>query len=88
MNGCRAVHFFDAFPTLEGSVAFVDYFVVGSARACKVIVFGDYSIDYWGGCGISKQTCTEWLRQMQDPAKCTPTEILWQAKVCPDPLYP
>jgi hypothetical protein len=87
MNGCRSVHFFDAFYTLEGSVAFADYFVVGSARACRVIVFGDYSTDYWGACRISKRTCTDMASaDAGDPARCTPTEILWQAKVCPNPL--
>jgi hypothetical protein len=54
---CRPAHFTEKFSTLEGSLVTVDSFVLKDGPRCSVIGFYDYTVDYWGGCRLSKRTC-------------------------------
>ena len=84
-KGCRPSHLARAYNTIEGTPAFSDIFVVPTGKACKVVAFGDFSRDYWGGCRVSKTTCPSVeaaTSDRWDTMGCTPNEVLFEVHPC------
>jgi hypothetical protein len=89
MSKCQAAHFLKGIWTLEGTAAFLDYFVVPLQKACDLVVIEDYSADYWGGCKIGRRRCPSVAaHDSNDPDRngCAAREIIWKAASCPSPL--
>ncbi len=85
---CRPSHLFRAYHTIEGTPAFMDLFVLPNGKACRVVVFGDFSRDYGGGCLVSKRTCPTVAAATSDHGDtmgCTPNESLFEARTCQRP---
>lgn len=91
-QACRAAHLLEAFFTIEGTPAFIDYFVVGvpapGERGCRVLVLADYTRDYWGRCSLKKETCPTFeaaTSEFADDRGCSPAEIVLKAEPCQMP---
>jgi hypothetical protein len=54
---CTSARFSRAYWTMEGTAAFQDFFVLQGGEGCTVVVFSDFTQDYWGGCRVAKDTC-------------------------------
>jgi hypothetical protein len=82
---CRAAHLATAHFTVEGTSAYLDYFVVPSAQGCSVTTLGDFSEDYWGACRIVQRDCPSIAAALSndpDRAGCGPSRVLEVRSPC------
>lgn len=85
---CRPTHRFEAHHTIEGRPAFFDHFVFATPAGCRVVVFSDYSQDYWGGCKVIRRDCeSARVARGEELALegCGTNEIVYAAPSCPYP---
>ncbi|MBL8911412.1 MAG: hypothetical protein JNM17_12025 [Archangium sp.] len=83
LGACTPMHFKTTFHTIEGTPVINDYFVVGSAGECEVVVFADYTKDPWGGCRVYRQVCPTVRSYKRDTRDgCTHPVILFAVPGC------
>ena len=87
LTRCVPSHLHRAYWTIEGTPAFMDMFAVRDGPRCVVVVFADFSRDYWGGCRVARQTCpsVEAATGDNNDTLCSPQEVLFKAKTCTAP---
>jgi hypothetical protein len=88
LSGCVPAHLLHAHSTVEGTPAFFDYFVVERQNGCRVVVFADFTADYWGRCKLRRTECPNLeAADSDDPEAngCSPVETLYEAGVCKNP---
>jgi hypothetical protein len=84
---CQPAHLHRAIVTIEGSRAFLDTYVRPTGGGCEAVQFGDYSVDYWGGCRVRRSVCpstANFKDQAWDRERCTQT-VLYTAPLCEYP---
>lgn len=89
LRSCSPAHAISKISTVEGTPAVFDYFVLKRPEGCRLVKFSDYTRDYWGGCKVRKHVCPDLkASQSDDPERfgCSPNEVLYTAKVCPNPM--
>jgi hypothetical protein len=88
LAGCRPSHLAKSFYTVEGSPAYLDYFVVPLGDGCKVVELADFSDDYWGGCKIEQRICPSFAaatRGAKEGGECSRREVLFERRPCSMP---
>lgn len=84
---CQPAHWHRAITTVEGTTAFLDTYVRPTDGGCEAVRFGDYSLDYWGGCKVRRAVCPSTANfedQGWDEEQCNQV-VLFAAPVCEYP---
>jgi hypothetical protein len=82
---CRAAHLHRMFRTVEGTPGFQDTYVRPTDGGCEAVEITDYSLDYWGGCRVSKTVCPSIAKlEASDSEECERT-VLYEPTACEPP---